>query len=216
MTTFFGGPRGPWPINAGLRAIFAWATSLPLTSTSAWHWMHFRLRASLHSGFKWLKPATKSVHLWYFTNFLSNRFLQILKFPFPVLLFTSIFKISSNCCRHKYDQLISRTFSVWFLVGFSHLAQPCIAAAAPALPWPCSLCCCLFQWLATAVQPTDCQNLDCLAAHRLTPPPPSSCRCPPPRADARLTVLWLRLLLSLLPLRNFASTNDVVRWFVDF
>ena len=126
---------------SAVRCLLCYATSQP----------------TLHSGFKRLKPATKSVHSsWYFTNFLANRFLQFLKFPFPVLLFTSIFKLLSNCCRHKYDQLISRTFSVWFLVSFSHLAQPCIAAAAPALPWPCSLCCCLFQWLATTAQPSDC------------------------------------------------------------
>ena len=60
---------------------------------------------ALHGGSKWLKLAKNKFTWSDFTNFSK----QVQQIPFPVVASPHIENLS-NCCRHKYDQSISRIF----------------------------------------------------------------------------------------------------------
>ena len=46
---------------------------------------NLRLSRVLHSGFKWLKPATKQIHLWFHEFLIASFSSRFAKFPFPVI-----------------------------------------------------------------------------------------------------------------------------------
>ena len=53
----------------------------------------------------------------------------------------------SNCCKHKYDQSISRVFKIWFLAGFCCLDRLCpCTPSSSAGPAPAVKPACAIQW----------------------------------------------------------------------
>ena len=67
-------------------------------------------------------PKTSSLDV--FLRFFQSKFQQIQMISISGHCAHFIFKICQNCCRHNYDQSISRLFNQ-FLAGFCHLVRPC-------------------------------------------------------------------------------------------
>ena len=82
-------------------------------------------KATEHSGFKWLKPSKNKFTWCDFTKFPKQVSANSLDFHFRSLHAFHI-QNSTNCCRNKHNQSISRIFWIFwilFLAGFCNLAQ---------------------------------------------------------------------------------------------